>query len=668
MIAHSVSVMVIQAGGARLVMGEEPERAEESLRSVERAGREALAEMRRLLGVLGEGDPRALAPQPGLGDIEPLLAHARSAGISADLHVDGEPAPVSPALDLCAYRIVQEALTNAIKHAAPARAVGQCALAGRARSSSRSPTTVAGPARSTAPVAGTGSPGMRERVALHGGSVEAGAAPGRWVHRSCSLAAGSGGAVLSDVRDRSRGVDRRVVDAILAVAAIVAIELTCWLSPGISDSDRVVTAVAAVLFAAPIAVRRVWPAVALVFSLAVVTVSTPFGGQLLSNDNAVRDSRRCVLSYSAGAWLDTRRSVVALDPRAGAALGMGAAAGPDGSTTGLGQTAWRSSTSRCCSSRPGWSAASSAGTARGPARFDELAAQAAAEQDAHDAAAIADERARIGCELQDIIAHSVSAMVIQAGSARLLLRSDPDRARDSILNVEQTGREALSDLRRLLGMLRKDDDPRALSPQPGLDQLPALIDSLRRAGLACERRTRRRSDRPDPRNRPRRLPGDRGGAARGRRPARRPRPRHGPLRAARPRARDPRRRRDPRPRQRPSRRSRNGSRSTTASCAREPRDEGFVAARAPTARRGGPGMTISVLIADDQALVRAGFRMILETDPEIRVVAEAGDGAQAVDAGADPARRRADGHPDAGHGRARGDAAAPRRAKRPRGC
>src|ERR1019366_7369096 len=90
-IAHSVSVMVIQAGGARLVMGGEPQRAQESLRSVERAGREALAEMRRLLGILGDGDLRALAPKPGLANIAPLLAHARTAGVSADMHVDGDP-------------------------------------------------------------------------------------------------------------------------------------------------------------------------------------------------------------------------------------------------------------------------------------------------------------------------------------------------------------------------------------------------------------------------------------------------------------------------------------------------------------------------------------------------------------------------------------------------
>ena len=124
-----------------------------------------------------------------------------------------------------------------------------------------------------------------------------------------------------------------------------------------------------------------------------------------------------------------------------------------------------------------------------------------------------EERARIGSELQDIIAHSVSAMVIQAGGARRRLRSDPERARDSILNVEHTGRDALADLRRLLGMLRKDDDPRALAPQPGLNQLGALIDSVRDAGLACELRIRGRAGRPDTRRGPRRLPGDRGGAA-----------------------------------------------------------------------------------------------------------------------------------------------------------
>jgi signal transduction histidine kinase len=119
-IAHSVSVMVIQAGGARMVMDSSPGRAEVSLLTVERAGRDALAEMRRLLEVLDrEQVPTALAPQPGLVNIHDLLSIAHKSGLVADLSVDGEPVAVSPALDLCAYRIVQEALTNAIKHAAP---------------------------------------------------------------------------------------------------------------------------------------------------------------------------------------------------------------------------------------------------------------------------------------------------------------------------------------------------------------------------------------------------------------------------------------------------------------------------------------------------------------------------------------------------------------------
>jgi signal transduction histidine kinase len=90
--------------------------------------------------------------------------------------------------------------------------------------------------------------------------------------------------------------------------------------------------------------------------------------------------------------------------------------------------------------------------------------------------------------MQDIIAHSVTAMVIQAGGAKQLLRSDPDRARESILAVENAGRETLADLRRLVGMLRKDDDPRALAPQPGLDELAALIRSTQESGLTCELR------------------------------------------------------------------------------------------------------------------------------------------------------------------------------------
>lgn len=176
-IAHSVSVMVIQAGAARMVMDREAEQAETSLRAVERAGREALAEMRRLLGVVdGEQDLRALAPQPGLADLGELLSRTRASGLATDLLVDGEPAAVSPALDLCAYRIVQEALTNAIKHAGPASAEVRLRWAEDALELEISDDGRGPAARDDC--GGHGIAGMGERAALHGGSIYAGASAG----------------------------------------------------------------------------------------------------------------------------------------------------------------------------------------------------------------------------------------------------------------------------------------------------------------------------------------------------------------------------------------------------------------------------------------------------------------------------------------------------------
>src|SRR5450755_747505 len=178
-IAHSVSVMVIQAAGARTVMESDPARAESALRSVERAGREALAEMRRLLGVLGDGEQlRELAPQPGLDDLPELVSSTRIAGLNASILVEGDPVAVSQGLSLCAYRVVQEALTNALKHAGPIRAEVHLRWHEDALELSVSDDGRAAARGAGEPVVGSsghGLTGMRERAALHGGSVEAGA-------------------------------------------------------------------------------------------------------------------------------------------------------------------------------------------------------------------------------------------------------------------------------------------------------------------------------------------------------------------------------------------------------------------------------------------------------------------------------------------------------------
>ena len=173
-IAHSVSVMVIQAGVARLVMGVDREQAESSLRAAERVGRDALAEIRRLLGVLDTADdPGGLAPQPGLTDVPALLARARAAGITTELHVEGLPVAVSPALDLCAYRILQEALTNVLKHADAG-----CADVAVRWASDAVELEVSDDGRgeraTSVGAGGHGLTGMRERARLHGGTLHVG--------------------------------------------------------------------------------------------------------------------------------------------------------------------------------------------------------------------------------------------------------------------------------------------------------------------------------------------------------------------------------------------------------------------------------------------------------------------------------------------------------------
>jgi signal transduction histidine kinase len=117
-VAHSVSVMVVQAGGARRILERDPARAVEAAAHIEEVGRAALAEMRRLLGVLHHGDDRA--PQPSMRELDALVDRTRAAGLPVSLTVEGEPRSLPAGMDLAVYRVVQEALTNAIKHAGAA--------------------------------------------------------------------------------------------------------------------------------------------------------------------------------------------------------------------------------------------------------------------------------------------------------------------------------------------------------------------------------------------------------------------------------------------------------------------------------------------------------------------------------------------------------------------
>jgi signal transduction histidine kinase len=175
-IAHSVSVMVVRAGAAEAVFGRDPAAVLEPIRAVQETGRGALVEISRLLGLLREdGAELGLAPQPRIDDLPKLAAQSEAAGVPVVLRVEGTPQPLPLGVDLSVYRIAQEALTNALKHSAGARAD----LVLRYRDNAVELTVENdGAASSNGHRGGHGLIGMRERVAVFGGTLEAGPRPG----------------------------------------------------------------------------------------------------------------------------------------------------------------------------------------------------------------------------------------------------------------------------------------------------------------------------------------------------------------------------------------------------------------------------------------------------------------------------------------------------------
>jgi signal transduction histidine kinase len=187
-VSHSISVVTIQTQAVRRRLGPDHAREAADLAAVEATAREALAEMRRLFGVLRtEGESMDLAPQPGLGELERLVQQVGSGEMRVDLRVEGEPVPLSPGVDLAAYRIAQEGLTNALRHAhatqaqvlvryAPQRLDVEVEDNGRGLSANggRAP-------------GGHGLVGIRERVALYGGTVDLATSPSGGVRLAVSL-------------------------------------------------------------------------------------------------------------------------------------------------------------------------------------------------------------------------------------------------------------------------------------------------------------------------------------------------------------------------------------------------------------------------------------------------------------------------------------------------
>ena len=181
-VSHNVSVMVVQAGAARRVLDAEPDQAVAALLAVETAGRDTMTELRHLLGVLAppaDGtEPADLSPQPGLSRLGPLIDRVAFAGLPVEVRISGEPRPLPSGVDLTAYRIIQEALTNALKHGDGRKAevtVRYADLYLRVEVLTSGPSVLHG---DEAPAAepgdeGRGLLGLRQRVAVFGGDLDA---------------------------------------------------------------------------------------------------------------------------------------------------------------------------------------------------------------------------------------------------------------------------------------------------------------------------------------------------------------------------------------------------------------------------------------------------------------------------------------------------------------
>ncbi|MER6499784.1 sensor histidine kinase [Streptomyces sp. NPDC001455] len=185
-VAHNVSVMVVQADGAAYVMDAAPDQAKQALETISSTGRQALAEMRRLLGVLRTGDAEEsgeYVPQPDVGQIEDLVEQVRQTGLTVDFKIEGTPRPLPSGVELTAYRIVQEALTNTRKHGGPDAGASVrlvyfddglgLLVEDDGRGASHEMYEDGG-----ADGAGHGMIGMRERVGMVGGTLDAGPRPG----------------------------------------------------------------------------------------------------------------------------------------------------------------------------------------------------------------------------------------------------------------------------------------------------------------------------------------------------------------------------------------------------------------------------------------------------------------------------------------------------------
>ncbi len=484
-IAHCLTVMVVQTGGARRVARDDLAAASTALALVGRSGREALVELRRLVGVVRRsGDDLAPVAAPRVSQLDALLESARAGGLQVELRIEGQPNALPAGVDLVAYRIVQEALTNVLKHAGPVRTradvcFGARELELRVRDfgEEREPK----PGERT----GHGLVGMRERVALYGGSLDAGRRPdgdGFEVRARIPLDGPmsptptmiSAADPETDIAADADGDGLRWpwLDPSVAVVSLVALEVAV-LTNAHRRGPLALNMIEVALLALAAVWRRRLPLLFLIVA-GTVTLASSWRLTSLSNSPLIGAFLLVVPIYAVAAWEARPKATLGLAfVLAGALLGnlgsLGNLAGALFAVLAV------------------WGAGRAIRARRLLTReLVHTSARLLAEQEDRARLAVAGERNRVARELHAAIAGRVEAMVVQATAARKLLADQPVAADLAMGAIEGRGRETLSEMRRVLGVLRHPQDIPERAPRPGVDQLYTLIQSARERGQQVE--------------------------------------------------------------------------------------------------------------------------------------------------------------------------------------
>jgi signal transduction histidine kinase len=467
-VAHHLSVMAIQAAAARTV-ADRPDAATAALRTVTQSGREVLTDLRRITGVLRRSDDQWGSHPPRLDQLDMLIARTRAAGVTTQLRVFGDLRVVPAAIDLAAYRIIQEALTNVVKHAATTTASVKISISANALALA---VTNGGADRATLvprlPTSGQGLIGMRERIDLYGGQLETGhqAGGGYCVRATIPLGAASparpphaNAATVSAPTHRLRwNAVRQHLDVLLAGAWLIALEVDALTSAYRHGSLGLNMVVVGTMAAIGVWRRR-WP---LVFVVAVGGLALLLNGGL--------DTLRAATVTGTYILLVPVFTVAVYESRARAVAGL---------------LVWEAGviTAGSITNAPAAGIAGAAVMAgivwvagRVWRSYRHLEMDLAAtvsrletESSQSEQLAVANQRAVIAQDLDRLVTRHVVSMVVQAQAAQS--HCSPETIRGAAGVIEVTGRQALAEMREILGVLRVHGVPADLSARPSMDAL-----------------------------------------------------------------------------------------------------------------------------------------------------------------------------------------------------